>query len=219
MTTISHLSKPIKLILSSAIILICTGLHAQNTPQSLLNGVWTTNDTAIAQNSLNAIANATNGLSFTNTSIYIGTGYANDSVNGQNSYFSADWRIYNGANVGLAIGGDFEYNTAGTGLHQLDGRISLVKDVNNFQVYGHLMAGRQFDGQPDYFAGLGAGVRYNLTAGLANSSNPLLNFIGGMGKVNTYAETRFDLYSMVNNVSLNAITVQKTWRFAVGVAF
>lgn len=181
--------------------------------------VWTTNDTAIVNNQLAAIAAATNGLSFTNTSIYIGTGYANDSVNGQNSYFSTDWRIVKGSSIGLGLGADAEFNTAGNGFHQLDGRISLIKDVNNFQVYGHLMAGRQFDGQADYFAGLGAGVRYNLTAGLANSTNPLLNFIGGMGKVNTYAETRFDLYSMISGVSSSSITVNKTWRFAVGVAF
>ena len=184
----------------------------------LSGGLVSAQDISNAEATANAVESSTNETSFTNTSLFIGSGYEDNVNNAQDSYLSVDYRVFKSANFSFELGASAVMNTTGNGLHDADVRFDLLKDISNFQVYGGLLGGRTFDGAVGYYAGLNGGVRYNLTASLAQTSNPILNFIAGSGKVNTYVQTELDVDAPLSKIS-GGLSIDKVWRFGVGFAF
>lgn len=178
-------------------------------------------DVSNAQSTVAAVESATSGLSFTNTSLYFGTGLENqDGVAGaQYSYVDFAARVARFNSFDLALGAQAVFGATGATFQSADVRVFAQKDIDNFQLYGGPLFGRNVESADTGWYGGGAlGVRYNLTAGTAGTSNPILQLIGGSSKVHTYLQTELDV-DLPFNVTVGGLNVEREWKAGVGISF
>jgi hypothetical protein len=187
----------------------------------VIGGLVSAQDIQNAENTAAQVEDATNGMSFTNTSFYAGTGLENaDGVGGaQFSYldFYADlWKL---SSFDLGPGAQVIFGDTGSTLQSIDLRFVAFKDLSNFQLYAGPILGRTLSGSNvGFYAGGALGVRYNLSAALADTTNPILKIIAGSTSIHTYAETEFDI-AVPFNVSPGNENIEREWKVGVGVSF
>ena len=161
----------------------------------------------------------TNGLSFTNVTWKAEVGTKFGASGGTLAYVQGDVDIFKNVggavDIGLEIAGS--PSTSGSGFHDTEIGLMLMKNLSNWQLCGILAYDRQFvdDGSStvgNYYSA-GVGANYNLTAGTG------INILGFAIKGQQYVGFRIDWEGQTFNIASGAANVSKDVRIYTGFTF
>lgn len=110
----------------------------------------------------------TNGLSFTNVSLEISSGYEYEGAVGgtADAYVAGQYDLYHMPALDFGVGASVNFANTQSALDKADADIALIKNLDNFQISIPVIPlGRNFTGTVGWYSGVGIDINYNLTAG------------------------------------------------------